>query len=53
MYVAAKHEIQRFVSYCILLMQVADANKWVIASSVGHTFICVYQRSAYDSLESL
>ena len=37
----------------ILLMQVVDANKWSTVSSVGHTFICAYQRASDGSLDSL
>ena len=41
------------IYYCILLMQVVGDNKWSIVSSVGHTFICAYQRAADGHLDSL
>ena len=30
-----------------------DDNKWSIVSSVGHTFICAYQRAADGHLDCL
>ena len=51
--IAVRHEIHCLVSYCILLMQVVGANRWSTVSSVGHTFICAYQRASDGALDGL